>query len=51
MEAYGFVSNWYDLHIVNEDVNDTNLTMTWHVVNIKISHLETVVIDQKIECM
>ncbi len=38
LEADGFVINDYDLCVANKMVNGTQMTVTWHIDNLKISH-------------
>ena len=43
--ALGFTINPYDPCIVNKQVNDKQLTVSWHVDNLNISHVDTLVVQ------
>ena len=49
LEAEGFELNPYDLCVANKIINDKQMTLTWHVDDMKISHVEpqevTIMID------
>ena len=47
---WGFTPNWYDSCVVNKKVNGKQLTVTWHVDDLKVSHEEDNVLDEFI-CM
>ncbi len=38
LEADGFVINDYDPSVANKIVNGTQMTVTWHVDDLKVSH-------------
>jgi len=40
LEAEGFELNPYDLSVVNKMINNKQMTLTWHVDDMKISHVE-----------
>ena len=40
LEEYGFVINPYDPCVANKMVNGSNLTVVWHVDDLKISHVQ-----------
>jgi hypothetical protein len=50
---WGFIPNPYDPCVMNKNVNDKQLTVTWHVDDsLKVSHVESMaVVDQFIEDM
>ncbi len=41
LEAYGFGVNRYNPCVVNADINRKQMTVMWHVDNIKVSHMES----------
>ncbi len=41
MEAYGFEVNLYDSCVANTNVSGKKMTVTWHVENLKVSHMES----------
>ena len=45
----GFVVNPYDPCVANKIVNETQMTMTWHVDDLKISHINGWEITQVIK--
>ena len=44
----GFALNPYDVYVVNKVVNGKKFTITWYVNNLKISHIESSVMDEAI---
>ena len=40
LEEYGFTINPYDPCVANKEVNGSNLTVVWHVDDLKISHVQ-----------
>ena len=48
---WGFQMNPYDACVANKTVNGRQLTVAWHVDDLKISHVDTPVVDQFIEQM
>ena len=48
---WGFTPNRYDSCIVNKKVNGKQLTMAWHVDDLKVSHEEDTVLDEFIGMM
>ena len=51
LQKWGFVPNPYDSCVMNKSVNGKTLTVAWHVDDLKISHLQTSVVDNFIEQM
>jgi hypothetical protein len=49
LTAYGFELNPYDPCVANKMVNGQQLTVSWHVDNLKASHKDPKVIDQFIQ--
>ena len=49
LEAYGFTINPYDPCVGNKMVNGKQLTVTWHVDDLKISHIKSKVVTGLIE--
>ena len=48
---WGFTPNRYDSCIVNKKVNGKQLTVAWHVDNLKVSHEEDNILDELIGMM
>ena len=48
---WGFVPNRYDSCVVNKQVNNKQLTVAWHVDDLKVSHEEEKVLDEFIGMM
>jgi hypothetical protein len=48
---WGFAPNPYDPCVMNKNVKGTQLTVAWHVDDLKISHAQSTVVDQFIEDM
>ena len=48
---WGFTPNRYDSCIVNKKVNGKQLTMAWHMDDLKVSHEEDTVLDEFIGMM
>jgi len=46
IEKIGFVVNPYDSCVANREVNGSQQTVTWHVDDLKSSHLDTKVNDE-----
>jgi hypothetical protein len=46
---YSFVLNPYDPCVANKMVHDTQMTMSWHVDDLKVSHKEKKMVDEFIE--
>ncbi len=40
LEVYGFEINPYDPCAANSDINRKQMTVTWHVDELKVSHME-----------
>ena len=38
MEAYGFIINPYDPCVANSMINGKQMTVTWHVEDLNVSH-------------
>ena len=49
LEEYGFIFNPYDMCVANKMVNGKQLTVTFHVDNVKASHKDPKVIDEFIK--
>ena len=45
MVMWGFVINSYDSCVVNKVVNGFQFTITWHVDNLKMSHVDPRVLE------
>jgi hypothetical protein len=45
LESWGFEANKYDQCVVNKTINGSQCTILWHVDDLKISHLESSVIE------
>ena len=48
---WGFTPNWYDSCVVNKMVDGKQLTMAWHVDDLKVSHEKEEVLDEFISMM
>jgi len=46
LEAYGFKVNPYDPCVANADINGSQMTVTWHVDDLKVSHADEKEIDK-----
>jgi Reverse transcriptase (RNA-dependent DNA polymerase) len=42
---YGFIINPYDPCVANKSIQDSQLTVSWHVDNLKVSHKNSAVVD------
>ena len=51
VKDWGFVPNWYDSCVVNKMVDRKQLTMAWHVDDLKVSHEKESALDDFIEMM
>ncbi len=40
LEAYDFEVNPYDPCVTNADINGSQMTVMWHVDDLKVSHME-----------
>ena len=49
MEGAGFETNPYDICVANKMVNGKQITVMWHVDDLKVSHVEDEVLDGFIE--
>lgn len=49
LEAYGFAVNPYDPCVANKIVNKKQLTVSWHVDDLKISHAQKEMVDDFLE--
>ena len=47
--SWGFVINPYDHCVANKWINDRQCTITWHIDDLKISHVNEKVVDQIVE--
>ena len=45
-EKQGFKINPYDTCVANKIINGKQCTITWHVDNLKISHVEQAIVDE-----
>ena len=45
LKAYGFVVNPYDPCVANNTTGDLQMTVTWHVDDLKVSHKDQTAID------
>jgi Reverse transcriptase (RNA-dependent DNA polymerase) len=45
LQEWGFEMNPYDACVANKIVNSKQLTVAWHVDDIKVSHVEVQVVD------
>ena len=46
LKSWGFVINPYDSCVANKQVNDRQLTVTWHIDDLKVSHVDGKVVHQ-----
>jgi len=46
---WGFKLNDYDICVANKTINRKQCTIIWHVNNLKISHMEKIVVDHVID--
>ena len=46
LEAYGFKVNPYDPCVANAEINGSQMTVTWHVDDLKVSHADEKEIDK-----
>jgi hypothetical protein len=51
LQEWGFTPNPYDSCVVNKMVDGKQLTVAWHVDDLKVSHVSTSVVDQFIAQM
>jgi hypothetical protein len=51
LQEWGFTINSYDSCVANKMINGNQCTIIWHVDDLKISHLETKVVDHVIAMM
>ena len=51
MNEWGFVPNRYDSCVVNKMVNGKQLTVVWHVDDLKISHVDESALDEFVAMM
>jgi Reverse transcriptase (RNA-dependent DNA polymerase) len=51
LQEWGFQCNQYDSCVANKTVNGKQLTVAWHVDDLKVSHVETKVVDEFLEQM
>ncbi len=51
LKEYGFQINPYDPCVANMEVNGKQLTVLWHVDDVKISHVESEVVGKFIDWM
>ena len=43
---WGFTPNQYDPCVMNKTIDNTQLTVAWHVDDLKVSHVSSKVVDQ-----
>ena len=48
LQEWGFTINAYDNSIAGKTVNEKQLTVAWHVDDLKISHIDVAVVDELI---
>ena len=48
LKERGFIINSYDWCVANEDINETQYTIIWHVDDPKISHKDSAVVNKVI---
>jgi hypothetical protein len=48
LEGRGFVVNPYDPCVANKTINSKQFTITWHVDDLKFSHVDVKVVDETI---
>ena len=48
LESIGFKMNPYDTCVVNKTINGKQFTITWHVDDLKLSHVEKEVVHEMI---
>ena len=51
LESIGFKLNPYNSCFVNKIVDGKQFTFTWHVENLKLSHIDKEVVDNMVEWM
>jgi hypothetical protein len=51
IDKNGFERNPYDFCVVNKMVNGKQLTIVWYVDDLKISHVDSTVVDEMIETL
>ena len=51
IKSQGFEINPYDPCVANKEVNGSNITLTWHVDDLKISHKDKKVVDAFIKAL
>jgi Reverse transcriptase (RNA-dependent DNA polymerase) len=51
LQEWGFQCNEYDPCVANKTVNGKQLTVAWHVDDLKVSHVEAKVVDDFLEQM
>lgn len=51
LKEWGFTPNPYDACVMNKMVNGKQLTVAWHVDDLKVSHVESEVVDKFIQDM
>jgi Reverse transcriptase (RNA-dependent DNA polymerase) len=49
LQEWGFTANNYDSCVVNMIVNGKQLTVAWHVDDLKVSHVDVIVVDEFLE--
>ena len=51
LESRGLSLNQYDTCVVNKMIFGKQFPITWHVENLKLSHVDKKLVDKMIECM
>ena len=50
MEAIGFIVNFYDPYVANNMVHYKQMTITWHVYDLKLYHSDKGIFYAFIQC-
>lgn len=51
LKEWGFITNPYDSCVVNKMINGKQCTIGWHVDDLKISHVDSAVVDHVIDLL
>ena len=49
LKEYGFVANEYDVCVMNKMINGKQCTVVWHVDDLKLSHVDSKVVDEVLQ--
>ena len=49
-KAIGFKVNMYDPCVANNMIRDKQMTVTWHVDELKVSHADKDIVEAFVEC-